>query len=714
MAQNKEYLVPRSHSPLLNHININPIADTSSTRSDQENDLGFYQKASASAHGMSTDSRQNDGFQDDSSRNGPMDCVSSQSTAIEASGNVDKCNQHQQDECNNYTKPRLDVNNLTYTIRATSGHWWSGNLLRPARRKQVLKNVSMSFKRGEINAIVGTSGSGKTSLLDVISGRAEGQVDGVVSYKHEQCTRAMMRQKASYVIQADRLLPTLTVRETLTYMAFMKLPGKLSFKEIDQKVQKVIIVMGLLHVADSRIGGAVIRGVSGGEKRRITIGVQLLKDPEILLLDEPTSGLDSFTARHLVSTLRNLAHEGDKLVLISIHQARSDIFNTIDRVAILTDGQLAYLGPPSQMVPYFTSIGYPCPKHQNPCDVYTDLTSVDRRTLSREAETSSRAKEICEAYETSELRQNMIENKNIHSSAYRYHDNSDATSSAQADGPSWLRIFLCLLERMNVHLWRERTRLLGRIFQHAFFVPFMILYIGRVDNDMGGIQDRMGLLYQTVQTGPYIALTNVVAIFPVLRETFYRETHDGLYSTATFLTAYFVHALPFNIISSTLFSTFLYWVVGFKADLLTFGMFVLVTVIMAQFGEMISVGFLGVIRSVQLACDSTALLFNTLAFFGSGLIRSLATMPLVLKRIGYICIQKYSTEILVGNEFHNLQFDCDNEPGVCATGNDFLASRYPGVMEHVTRNFIIIGGYSVLALGVAIVMFKARKIPTLY
>ena len=81
-----------------------------------------------------------------------------------------------------------------------------------------------------------TAGSGKTSLLDVISGRAEGKVDGVVSYKHHQCKRSMMRQKASYVLQADRLLPTLTVRETLTYMAFMKLPGSLSNEQIEKKV----------------------------------------------------------------------------------------------------------------------------------------------------------------------------------------------------------------------------------------------------------------------------------------------------------------------------------------------------------------------------------------------------------------------------------------------------------------------------------------------
>ena len=97
---------------------------------------------------------------------------------------------------------------------------------------------------------------------------------------------------------------------------------------------------------------------------------------EILLLDEPTSGLDSFTARHLVSTLANLAHEGGKLVLMSVHQPRSDIVNMLDKIGILTSGQLAYLGKPSEMVPYFTGIGYTCPRNENPCDIYCECFVV--------------------------------------------------------------------------------------------------------------------------------------------------------------------------------------------------------------------------------------------------------------------------------------------------------------------------------------------------
>ncbi|KAK3800297.1 hypothetical protein RRG08_062494 [Elysia crispata] len=342
-------------------------------------------------------------------------------------------------------------------------------------------------------------------------------------------------------------------------MALMKSPGALTSSEIEKKVQSVIEDMGLRHVADSRIGGTIVRGVSGGEKRRITIGVQLLRDPEILLLDEPTSGLDSFTARQLVSTLASVAHNGDRLVLMSVHQPRSDIVNMLDRIGILTSGQLAYLGPPSEMVPYFTSIGHPCPVNENPCDFYMNITSVDRRNADRERLTLRKAQNLCNAFSKSRLQEGMI--GTITSGLnYHYDDEEDLRhSQQQLQSPSWFRIFNCLLERMNVHLWRDRANLVGRLTQLPIFVPFLILYIGRLGYSMGSIQDRMGLIYQSTQAPPYIGLTNALAIFPALRELYYRESQDGLYSTAMFLAVYLVHILPFNILSSTFFAAFLYW-----------------------------------------------------------------------------------------------------------------------------------------------------------
>ncbi|KAI8784889.1 ATP-binding cassette sub-family G member 5 [Biomphalaria glabrata] len=611
-------------------------------------------------------------------------------------------------------KPSLNIIGFSYVVKERTGHWWNGACFR-SRKKLVLNNLCMTFETGELTALVGTSGSGKTSLLDVISGRSTGVTTGVISYNGQQCTREMMRQKSSYVLQADRLLPTLTVRETLTYMAYLKLPGHFKPSDIDKKVQSVIIDMGLIHVAESRIGGTVIRGVSGGEKRRISIGVQLLKDPDILLLDEPTSGLDAFTAHHLVQSLADLAHKG-KLVIMSIHQPRSDIFRLLDKIAILTMGQLAFLGRPDQMVPYFTTIGYPCPVNQNPCDVYIDVTSVDRRTKKQEQRSLARTRDICASFFDSDLQTGII--KRITLGLSQHHvDNVEEMDAASNDWPSWPRVFTCLLNRMNVHLKRDRSAFLARFLLLPFFVPFILMFLGRLGNNQGSIQDRLGIIYQSIQVAPYVGLVNGIAFFPVLRDLFYRENHDGLYSTATFVSAYYIHCLPFNIISGALFASALYWVAGMNPNIVSFGAFVLVSIMLQQFGEVMTISICGFFRNAQLANNTTALIFSASGLVASGLLRTMENMPTILQWAGYVAIHKYVTEIVVGNEFSGLQFTCDTSgrgQQCIKTGAEFIHAQYPQALEHMTRNFILTGAYLVATLGLAISLFKLRGSPVLH
>ncbi|MEQ2174466.1 ATP-binding cassette sub- G member 8, partial [Goodea atripinnis] len=134
-------------------------------------------------------------------------------------------------------------------------------------------------------------------------------------------------------------------------------------------VDDVISELRLRQCAHTRVGNDYVRGVSGGERRRVSIAVQLLWNPGILILDEPTSGLDSFTAHNLVITLSRLA-KGNRLILLSVHQPRSDIFQLFDLVVLLSSGSAVYFGAAQDMVLYFTALGYPCPRYCNPSDFY--------------------------------------------------------------------------------------------------------------------------------------------------------------------------------------------------------------------------------------------------------------------------------------------------------------------------------------------------------
>lgn len=205
--------------------------------------------------------------------------------------------------------------------------------------KPILDDVSADLPSGTLTAIIGGSGSGKTSLLNQMSGRMKGSriaTSGRTLFNGCEDSSSI---RSAYVIQQDILLPTLTVRETLTYAAQLRLPSSVTQSERKQLVEEVIAELSLKEAAETRIGNHAHKGCSGGEKRRTSLGVQLLSNPSLLWLDEPTTGLDSTSAYQVVKTLQNLARKG-RTIIVTIHQPRSEIWNLFDNVILLTRGAL--------------------------------------------------------------------------------------------------------------------------------------------------------------------------------------------------------------------------------------------------------------------------------------------------------------------------------------------------------------------------------------
>ena len=178
--------------------------------------------------------------------------------------------------------------------------------------------------------------------------------------------------------QFDFHLPSLTVEETLSFHAHMRLPQHLQRHKRQQRVCSVIAQLGLQQCAATRVGSDEVKGISGGEKRRLSLGVQLLADPPVCLLDEPTTGLDAFTARHVMETLQKLARRG-RTVLVSIHQPRYDVYALLDDVVLLSRGRLVWAGAKESMMRHFADLGHPCPALVNPADFILDLSSIDVR-----------------------------------------------------------------------------------------------------------------------------------------------------------------------------------------------------------------------------------------------------------------------------------------------------------------------------------------------
>uniref|UniRef100_A0A3Q2VNJ0 ATP-binding cassette, sub-family G (WHITE), member 2a n=1 Tax=Haplochromis burtoni TaxID=8153 RepID=A0A3Q2VNJ0_HAPBU len=239
----------------------------------------------------------------------------------------------------------------------------------------VALSLSGIMKPG-LNAIMGATGSGKSSFLDVLAARkdpaglsGEVLIDGAPQPPNFKCL-------SGYVVQDDVVMGTLTVRENFTFSAALRLPSSISHKEKKQKVDRLIKELGLGRVADSKVGTQLIRGISGGERKRTNIGMELIIDPPVLFLDEPTTGLDASTANSVLLLLKRMANNG-RTIILSIHQPRYTIYRLFDSLTLLVNGHQVYHGPARSALEYFSGIGYICEPHNNPADFFLDVINGD-------------------------------------------------------------------------------------------------------------------------------------------------------------------------------------------------------------------------------------------------------------------------------------------------------------------------------------------------
>lgn len=245
--------------------------------------------------------------------------------------------------------------------------------LKGKREKTILNGVTGMVCPGELLAMLGPSGSGKTTLLTALGGRQTGKLSGKITYNNQPFCGSTKR-RTGFVTQDDVLYPHLTVTETLLFTAMLRLPKSLTQDEKVSHVDRVVTELGLTKCQNSLIGGPLFRGISGGEKKRVSIGQEMLINPSLLLLDEPTSGLDSTTAQRIMTTIKRLAN-GGRTVVTTIHQPSSRIYHMFDKVILLSEGSQIYYGPASTAAEYFHSIGFSSPITVNPADLLLDLAN---------------------------------------------------------------------------------------------------------------------------------------------------------------------------------------------------------------------------------------------------------------------------------------------------------------------------------------------------
>uniref|UniRef100_A0A3N7F417 ABC transporter domain-containing protein n=1 Tax=Populus trichocarpa TaxID=3694 RepID=A0A3N7F417_POPTR len=447
--------------------------------------------------------------------------------------------------------------------------------------KDILNGISGSVDPGEVLALMGPSGSGKTTLLNLLGGRLnQPTVGGSITYNDGPYSK-FLKSRIGFVTQDDILFPHLTVKETLTYAALLRLPKTLTKQQKQKRAMDVIYELGLERCQDTVIGGSFVRGVSGGERKRVCIGNEIIINPSILFLDEPTSGLDSTTALKTVQLLQDMA-EGGKTVVTTIHQPSSRLFHKFDKLILLGKGSLLYFGKSSEAMLYFSSIGCNPLIAMNPAEFLLDLANGNINDVSVPSELDDKVQIVnsdagkrngkpspavvheylVEAYET---RVAVKEKKKLMVPIPLDEEVKAKVSSLKRQwGASWWQQYTILFcrgikeRRHDYFSWLRITQVLSTA------IILGLLWWNSDTNSLKGLQDQAGLLFFIAVFWGFFPVFTAIFTFPQERAMLSKERAADMYRLSAYFLARTTSDLPLDLVLPVLFLLVVYFMAGLR------------------------------------------------------------------------------------------------------------------------------------------------------
>eukprot|EP01120_Amphizonella_sp_Union-15-10_P001712 TRINITY_DN11859_c0_g1_i2.p1 TRINITY_DN11859_c0_g1~~TRINITY_DN11859_c0_g1_i2.p1 ORF type:complete len:633 (+),score=88.25 TRINITY_DN11859_c0_g1_i2:70-1968(+) len=529
----------------------------------------------------------------------------------------------------------------------------------------ILNNVSGFARPGEILAVMGSTGAGKSTLLDILAGRKKsGNLFGQVLVNGEPPNR-LYKRIASYVTQDDCLMGTQTIKETFDFYSRLKLPNSTPSIRRRARVDEVISELSLGKVADSYIGTQFRRGISGGEKKRVSIGTELITDPGLLFLDEPTTGLDSYNSLGVMEQISKLAKTG-RTIVCTIHQPRSTIFELFDRLMILSNGWVVYFGSSKDAIDYFGALYLRIKPQVNPADFLLDVVIMSEGSnsdlegselLGMTSDSVAKANEtdLIKSYEDSALyRENLEIIKELNSAQKTF--TGDLRGESTYAAPWYIQVFH-ILKRNFVNISRIPTATYVQLFQTIF----MSLLIGSIFLRLGfeqrNIQDRTGVLFFMVTNTAF----NFAALHLFLEERnlFNRERTNGMYCTSAYFVARNIADTMVGLVFPFVFACISYWMVGLQSDPIKFGIFVLTLLVFSATCTSLFLAIGAASPSAIVASILSPIFLVLLLLFGGFYVTN-DSVPVYYIWIHYISPIRYAYEILMNNEFIGLDFTCKN------------------------------------------------------
>ncbi|XP_011005152.1 PREDICTED: ABC transporter G family member 25-like [Populus euphratica] len=513
------------------------------------------------------------------------------------------------------------------------------------QERTILNGITGMASPGEILAVLGPSGSGKSTFLNALAGRIQSNsFTGTILANNRKPTKEIMK-RTGFVTQDDILYPHLTVRETLVFCSLLRLPKSLSKQEKTLVAESVISELGLTKCENTIIGNSFIRGISGGERKRVSIAHEMLINPSLLILDEPTSGLDATAAYRLVLTLGSLAQKG-KTIVTSMHQPSSRVYQMFDSVMVLSEGRCLYFGKGSEAMSYFETTGYSPSFPMNPADFLLDLANgVFQTDGVSERDKPNVKQSLIASYNTLLAPKARAAFMETTESSIGSYNSKEHRSSDRISIDAWFNQFSILLQRSLKERKHESFNTL-RIFQVIMAAVFAGLMWWH--SDFRDVQDRLGLLFFMSIFWGVLPSSNSVFVFPQERAIFVKERASGMYTLSSYFMSRIVGDLPMELILPAIFLSVTYWMAGLKPELGAFLLTLLVLLGYVLVSQGLGLALGAAIMDAKQA--STVVTITMLAFVLTGGFY-VHKLPSCMAWIKYISTTFYSYKLLINVQY---------------------------------------------------------------
>ncbi|KAK0083884.1 hypothetical protein PV325_008003 [Microctonus aethiopoides] len=490
-------------------------------------------------------------------------------------------------------------------------------------KKLILCGVSGQFRSGELTAILGPSGAGKSTLLNVLAGYKCQEVGGLVRINGDPRVLRDFRKMSCYIMQEDLIQPKLTVLEAMHFAADFKLGYKISRNKKAAVIEEILETLRLINAQNT-----MTNKLSGGEKKRLSIALELANNPPVIFLDEPTTGLDEMSSIQCIDLLQRVAQSG-RTVVCSIHTPSATIFQKFHQVYVVVAGQCAYRGPYSDVVPFLDYVGIECPKHYNPADFIIEVASGEY------------------GVEFIEKMVSMIDNRHpiipIEKSPRFMMEIS--TEKKYSKLP-WCDQFTILFKRMMLQLYRDRNYMYLKMSLHVFLGFFIGGLFFGCGNDGSKTLFNFGFCFACLIVLLYIPMLPILLHFPLQVQLVKRENFNRWYDLSPYFCALTVATIPAQLVLTAIYITMVYLISGQPLELFRCVMFFSTCFVCAFIAESIAHAIASTLSIVNGMFVGPAMTVPLMLVAVQG-IGSTDPLPIYRSFVMYLSYIRYGLEALV-------------------------------------------------------------------